>query len=110
MVEAQPSFLIDERIEELEQDIFTLMDEKIREHYYWTKDQGYVIMNNTRTLAEENMKTCDRYLKDLQSTRASFSDLYNQHDSLAVLDQIVKLIQDEETNPDSFFVGEATDF
>ena len=69
-----------------------------------------MIINNTRALAEENMKTCDRYLKDLQSTRESFSDLYNQRDSLAVLDQIVKLIQNEETNPDSFFVGEATNF
>ena len=61
--------MYDERTEELEQDIFTLMDEKIREHFCWTKDQGFVIISNTRNLAEENMKTCDRYLKHLQSTR-----------------------------------------
>lgn len=78
MVEANPPGPTEERISELQDQIFEPMDDKIRALFEWFKDLGMEIIERIEALARENRKLTRTYLSRVRQNRKEFADMFKK--------------------------------
>ena len=76
MVEANPVGPSQERLLELDEQIFGFQDDQIREFYNRNKDTVAELVEEIRTLAQDSSRNVQRQMVNLQHQRRDFKEMH----------------------------------